>query len=894
MKQRRIVCLQRCSLGILLLLLSLTGFSQGKSVTGKVTGAADNQPLPGVTVQLKGSQTASTTDATGAYTISVPDDKAVLVFTFTGMAKQEITVGSRTAIDVALALDDESLNEVVVVGYGTVKKSDLTGAVGTVKASQLQERPAASLNQALAGRMPGVQVNTNSGRPGGQTNIRIRGFSSISATSNPLYIVDGVALPMGSQSSNSNAIDFINPSDIASVEVLKDASATAIYGARGANGVILVTTKRGSKSGGKITYDMDLSVPTIGPGRVRSLTAQEYIDVENLSYDNIKVYDPAGWAAGTYANLDPREKRKNLPKIFNADGSPKYDTDWFKEATQNKLSQNHQLGITGGNGDNSFGAYLGFRDDNGLLLNSYLKRFSGRFVFDTKIKEWLRLGGNLGYNNQEENIVDQGTGGLNSVRMITEAFSFLPVKFEDGTWGDNYLYPGAEGGSNPVHIMTDRKLLYNTQTTLGDIYVNIDLAPGLTFRSQLGVNVVTRGQREYSGRTLHNISMDQNGTTNQATRRETFWSSENYFTYKKKFAEKHDVTVLAGLSWQENNYTEFQANAQNFSTDFFQWNNLGQGSQQNPSSSLRQRFSLNSYFGRINYVFNEKYLLTFTGRADASSKFGADNKWAFFPSAAVGWRVSEEDFLKNSDLISNLKLRASVGATGNSEVAPYQSLGTLGSYTGILNNARVAGIGTGRLPNPELKWEKTTQSDIGLEIGFAQNRINIEVDAYYRKTTDMLLAAPVPTSSGYGSVFRNVGSMENKGLEIGINTVNISKKDFQWTTGFNISFNRNKVLELATPQDIFGLGGPNFTNPTNILRKGEPVGSFWGLVRLGTWQPNEAAEAAKFTSYRGGNTMLPGDIKYLDVNGDYVINDADRMILGNGNPKGWGSLFNTF
>ncbi|RYF98981.1 MAG: SusC/RagA family TonB-linked outer membrane protein, partial [Chitinophagaceae bacterium] len=411
MKQRRIVCLQKCSLGILLLLLSLTGFSQVKSVAGKVTGAADNQPLPGVTVQLKGSQTASTTDATGAYTISVPDDKAVLVFTFTGMAKQEITVGSRTAIDVSLALEDESLNEVVVVGYGTVKKSDLTGAVGTVKASQLQERPAASLNQALAGRMPGVQVNTNSGRPGGQTNVRIRGFSSISATSNPLYIVDGTALPISSQSSNSNAIDYINPSDIASVEVLKDASATAIYGARGANGVILITTKRGSRTGGKITYDMDLSVPTIGPGRVKSLTAQEYIDVENLSYDNIKVYDPAGWAAGNYSTVvDPRVKRQGLPNIFNADGTAKYDTDWFKESTQNKLSQNHQLGITGGNGDNSFGAYLGFRDDNGLLLNSYLKRFSGRFVFDTKIKEWLRIGGNLGYHNQEENIVDQGTG----------------------------------------------------------------------------------------------------------------------------------------------------------------------------------------------------------------------------------------------------------------------------------------------------------------------------------------------------------------------------------------------------------------------------------------------------------------------------------------------------
>lgn len=882
-------------MGILLLLLSLTVFSQGKTVTGKVTGATDAQPLAGVTVQLKGAETAATTDGQGIYSITVPGNGSVLIFSFTGMTNQELTVGSRTNMDVQLKLDDASLGEVVVVGYGTQRKSDLTGAVASVKASQLQERQGASVNQALAGRMPGVQVNTNSGRPGGQTNVRIRGFSSIQATSNPLYIVDGVALPISSQSSNSNSIDYINPSDIASVEVLKDASATAIYGARGANGVILVTTKRGSRSGGRITYDMDLSVPTIGPSKVEMLNAQQYVDIENLTYDNIKVYDPAGWASGAYSTVvDPRVKRQSLPNVFNSNGTPIYNTDWLEESTQSKLSQNHQIGITGGNAENSFGAYLGYRNDNGLLLNSYLERFSGRFVFDTKIKPWLRFGGNLGYHNQEENIVDQGTGGLNSVRMITEAFPFLPVKFPDGSWGDNYLYPGAEGGSNPVHILTERKLLYNTQTLLGDVYVNIDIAPGLTFKSQLGVNVVTRGQREYSGRSLDQISRNQNGTANQNNSRENFWSSENYFTYNTKIGTDHNITALLGLSWQENNFTFFSANSQNFSTDFFEYNNLGQGSQQNASSSNRNRFSLNSYFGRINYIFKDKYLLTFTGRADASSKFGAENKWGYFPSAALGWRVSEEDFLKNSNVISNLKLRASIGATGNSEIAPYQSLGVLGSYTGILGNVRVAGVGTGRLENPDLKWEKTTQSDFGVEVGFLGNRINLELDVYYRKTTDMLLNAPVPTSSGYGVIARNVGSMENKGLEIGINTVNVAGKDFGWTTGFNVSFNRNKVLALATPADIFGLGGPNFTNQTNIIRVGESVGSFWGLTRLGIWQASEAAEAAKFSSYRGGKPILPGDIKYLDVNGDYQINDADRSIIGNGNPDAWGSLFNTF
>jgi TonB-linked SusC/RagA family outer membrane protein len=889
--------LRRCLTGILLLLFSLSAFSQGRKVTGKVSNSADNQPLPGVTVQVKGGSAVTTTDAEGNYSIDVSSDNTTLVFTSVGMQTSEVRVGNRASVNVVLERNDQSLADVVVVGYGTTRKSDLTGAVATVKSAQLQERPAASLNQALAGRMPGVQVNTNSGRPGGQTNVRVRGFSSILATSNPLYIVDGVALPINSQSSNSNSIDFINPNDIASVEVLKDASATAIYGARGANGVIMITTKRGSRTGARITYDVDMSVPTIGPQRVEMLNAKEYLEVENLAYDNIKVYDPAGWNSGAYANVvDPRVKRKSLPLLFDSNGNPLYDTDWLKESTQNKLSQSHQLGITGGNPDASFGAYLGFRDDNGLLLNSYLKRYSGRFVFDVKAKEWLKFGGNLGYHNQQENIVDQGTGGLNSVRMITEAFPFLPVKYPDGTWAENYHYPGAEGGSNPVHILNERQLLYNTQTTLGDVYVNINIAKGLEFRSQVGVNVVTRNTREYSGRTLDQISRNQNGVASQANSRETFWSSENYFTYNTKFGADHNLTAMLGLSWQENSYTAFSASAQNFTTDFYLYNNLVTGAQQNPAGSSTSEFSLNSYFARINYGYKDKYLLTFTGRADGSSKFGPNSKWGYFPSAAIGWRASEEDFLKNSNTISNLKLRASVGATGNSEIPAYLTDPVTGSFTGILGDTRVAGVGTGRIGNEDLKWEKTTQYDAGVELGLFQNRITIEADYYYRKTTDMLLNAPVPTSSGYTTIAKNIGSMENKGFEFAINTVNVNNKDFGWNSTFNISLNRNKVLSLATPADIFGTGGPNFTNQTNIIRIGEPVGSFWGLTRLGVWTAAEAAEAAKFSpaSYRGGKPILPGDIKYLDVNGDYQINDADRSIIGNGNPKGWGSFFNTF
>ena len=892
MKKRGLLIMLAPLQCLFLLLMSFLVCAQSRSVTGKVTDQKDNSALPGVSIQLKGTNTGTVTDALGSFSITVPSANSVLVFSYSGFGTQEITVGNQASLNVQLSATNTVLQEVVIIGYGTQRKSDLTGAVGSVKAQQLQERPAASLNQALAGRIAGVHINTNSGRPGGQTNIRIRGFSSINTSNNPLYVVDGVVLPVGTQTSNSNSIDFINANDIASVEVLKDASATAIYGARGANGVILITTKKGSSSGGRVTYDVDFSVPTIGPNRVEMLNAQEYIAIENLAYDNIKVYDPAGWAAGSYSTVvDPRVKRKNLPLLFDANGNPLYNTDWLKESTQSKLSQNHQLGFTGGNADGSYGVFLNVRDDQGLLLNSYLRRYSGRFFFDGKIKPWLRAGGSLGYYNQTENIVDGGTGGLNATRMITESFPFLPVRYPDGTYAENWQYPGAEGGSNPVHILNERKNILNTQTALGNAYAAALLTKDLEFRSQFGLSVVTRGNNFYSSRTLDQLSRGANGQATVGNGRETYWSLENYLTYNKKVGDNHSFTGLLGLSWQGTSIFNIGASSQNFSTDFFEFNNIGAASQQNPGSSGRADFNFNSYFGRINYGFRDKYLLTVTGRVDGSSKFGGNNKYAFFPSAALAWRVSEEDFLKNSNLISNLKLRASYGLTGNSEIATYLGDPALGNYTAIINNVRVTGVGTNRLGNPDLKWEKTAQTDFGVELGVLDNRVMIEADVYYRKTTDMLLAAPVPTSSGYGSITKNIGSMENKGLEFTLNTINVRSKDFSWSTTFNISMNRNKVLSLATPAPIFG-GNPGFVNNTGIIKVGEPVGSFWGLVRLGVWTAAEAAEAAKFASYRGGKPILPGDIKYKDLDGNYEITDADRTIIGNGSPKGWGGFFN--
>ncbi len=802
-------------------------------ISGTVT---DDQgsPLPGVNVLVKGTTNGTATDSNGKYVLNVLEENATLLFSFIGFESQEVRIDSRTEINVTLVADVKSLEEVVVVGYGTAKKSDLTGAVGTVKSEEILERQAPTVGQALAGRVAGVSVNVNSGRPGGQSSVRIRGFSSISTSNNPLYVIDGVIMPVGTQTDGSfslnNAIDNINPSDIASIEVLKDASSTAIYGARGANGVIMITTKRGSNSGGKINYDMQLSVPTIGPKRVEMLNAQEFLAVEQLGYDNMKIYDPTGWNFATNSHpgrQNPQAARAALTNIgtyslFDASGNPLYDTDWMKESTQNKLSQNHQLSFTGGNKDNSYGVYLGYRDDNGLLLKSFLKRYSARFVMDSQLQPWLKVGGSLGYNAQFENIVDNGTGGLNVVRMITEALPILPVQYPNGAYSHNKNYSASiEGGQNPVDQMLKNTYYLNSNNLLGNAYANIRFMEGLEFRTTVGVNVLDRKRKRYNGQPALQTPTSVNGNNDRGTARvrndqETFWSFENYLTYTKRFADIHSLTAMLGQSAQETDIYFFQASSRNFISDFFEVNNIGGAVDfavdSPPISSGRTRFAFNSFFGRVNYGLMDKYLLTVTGRRDGNSKFGEANKYAFFPSAALAWRVSEESFLKGNTVISNLKLRTSYGLTGNSEISTYSSLPALRTVTGIVNNARVVGVANNRLGNPDLQWEKTAQTDIGVEIGFLQNRITLEADAYYRKTTDMLLSAPLPVTSGYATITRNVGSMENKGLEFALNTENVSTTDFTWNTTFNLSLNRNKVLKLANPAPIFGVGNPNFTN----------------------------------------------------------------------------------
>ncbi|MDF9798888.1 TonB-linked SusC/RagA family outer membrane protein [Catalinimonas alkaloidigena] len=841
-----------------------------QQISGTVKDGESGEVLPGVNVLAKGTTSGTVTDIDGAYRLSVADDVTSLVFSSIGYVTEEVAINGRTTIDLEMMPDIQSLSEVVVIGYGTQKKSDLTGAVSTVKGETLQERPSATLNQALSGRMTGVNVSTNSGRPGGKTNIRIRGNTSVSVANDPLYVVDGVILVASGLANSSSPIDYLNPNDIASIEVLKDASATAIYGARGANGVIMVTTKRGNKNGGEVSYNNYFSLGTL-PKKIPLLNSEEFLMVEDIAYQNAEKYDPVGFAAGKYQ--DPALKRTD-PRLFDENGDPIYDTDWQDEVTQKAFSQSHQLSFTGGNEKGSYGAFLGYVNEEGLMRESWLKRYSARFVFDTQIREWFKVGGSLSYNNQNERHVQ----GVWVGRNMVENLPIVPVKYPDGSWGGNSDYPGMEGGPNPVRVGEEYENYLKTNTVLGNVFTNITLAEGLDLRTTVGVNNIEQRISTYGGRELSFISSNQKGDASLTTDQHVSWQLENYLTYTKEI-EDHTFTGLLGVSWQHIDRFSFNARTQNFTDDYYSFNNLGAGSVVVAPNSNAYGYGLNSYFGRINYGLLDKYLVTVTGRMDGSSKFGEANRYAFFPSAALAWRVSEEEFIKNIPAIYNLKLRTSYGVTGNSEIAAYQALAGMQNYNYIFGGSLNTGTGINRLANPSLQWEKTKQIDAGVELGLFNGRLSLEADVYRKLTTDMLLQSPVPASSGYTTVTKNIGSMVNKGVEFAIHTINVENNDFSWSTNFNISINKNEVTALSGGSDIF--------NGANIIRVGEPVSTFFGLVHVGTWNTDEESTAAQYN-------RLPGDVKYLDINEDGKINQADRAILGKGIPDGFGTFSNTF
>lgn len=859
------VLMQCCFWGV-----ALAGELPAIAVSGTVTSQANGETLPGVTVVVKGTGTGTVTDLDGRYTIDVPNDDDILVFSSIGYTTQEVTVNGRSVIDVLLEEDVRSLEEVVVVGYGTQRKSDLTGSVASVKAEKLLDRQSFNVSQALQGRIPGVDVYANTAAPGSPSKIRIRGINSINSGVDPLFVVDGVI------GINANLLD---PNNIESVEVLKDASSTAIYGARGANGVIIITTKRGLEGKTTVTYD-GFAAYSVPAKSIPALDANEFMEVYNLAFANAEKFDPAGFADGRY---QPNNVA-NFPELFDENGNPKYNTNWEDLIYIPAWAQNHHINIQGGAEKTVYSVSMGFSDQDGIMRNSYFKRGNIRFTLDNQVKDWLRIGGSITGVLSKQRVVDDNSGALNVPRMVMEAVPIVPIKYPDGTWGSNADWPGMEGGENPVRLTDERQRLHNRTEILGDLYVHIDITPDLNFKSSLGYDLNSTKSNHYSGRGLNGFSANQRGYADISAGNSTYWQSENYFTYDKELFTNHKLQGLLGFSWQESYGESVFASAENFIDDFYGWHNLGVGNVRSGLSSGDSRWALNSYFGRINYNISDKYIFTATGRFDGSSKFGKNNRFAFFPSVGVAWRISEEQFF-NVNGVSNLKLRASAGSTGNQEIGSFNSLQFLGTETILLDGDRRTGITRTSFGNPDLKWEVTNQYDLGLEIGLFEDRVVFEADLYYKKTNDLLLSAPIPWSTGLSSVTQNIGSVENKGLEMAINSVNVNTSGFVWSTNINWAANRNKILKLGVnDDDIFP--GPWFLGQTNILRVGEPIGSFWGYKRLGTWGSDEVDEAATFD-------RLPGDLKWGDLNDDGVLDAQDETIIGNAYPMWTMNISNT-
>lgn len=831
---------------------------QQNTVTGKVTDRT-GLGLPGVTVIVKGSTTGTITDMNGNYTLSNVTPQSVLSFSFVGMRAQEVVVGTQRVINISLQEETIGIEEVVAVGYGVQRKSDVTGSISVATADEILKAPSFNALQGLRGKAAGVNIFNNSGSPTGTPRVIIRGIGTINTTSNPLFVVDGVVM---------ENFQLVNPNDIDRIEVLKDASATAIYGARGANGVILVTTKRGhDREGVLVSYSGFASVGTMAK-KMELLNAEEYMKVMEIGTANASKYNPSQYPTPPVLNTSNRE-------LFDASGKPLYDTDWQDEATRTAFSNSHQISIQQGGQKSSAGAFLNYSDMQGIMLNSYLKRVNAKMTYDAQAKDWLSVGMNLMINRVWGNEAEETGGHQMPRRTMIEMIPILPVKFPDGRWSYNGDAPGYgnEGMANPVHVLTTQERNRFRTQIFGNAALTFHLAEGLDLKTQLGIDNQHIKDANYSPTDLRNISFP-NGSASISNVETMYWQEETYLTYNKVFDE-HRINAVLGLSWQERTYNSHSSSTSGFSDDFYKYYNLGVGTNPSTPGSSYNRWAMNSYFLRFSEAWKNKYLLTVTARMDGSSKFGKNNKYAFFPSTGLGWIISNESFMQGAEAINNLKLHASYGLTGNSELSTYQSLGVINAGTTLINGTRASSTFVNNLANPDLKWEKTAQFDIGVNLGLWGNKVMLDLDYYHKKTTDLLLNKPLPRTSGFSSVMYNIGSVQNQGIDLMLTTRNIDTRDFKWESTINANYNQNEILKLGDNNEDILLEG--WVSGNIILRVGEPLGSYYAYRRLGIWSTEEAAEAAKVGA-------KPGEAK----------RSANREIIGNGLPDWTGSFVNNF
>lgn len=884
MKQTR--SLIRCGIFLFLSMYFVASYSQQTQRVSGTISDSTGQGIPNVSVNVKGRTTGVVSNSSGTYSISA-NNGDILEFSSVGFSTEERTVNGPT-LNVTLSSYIESAgDEIVVVGYGTMRKSDLTGSISVAKGSDIIKSQSFNALEGLKGKAAGVNIFSNTGQPGGEMRVVIRGLATINASANPLYVVDGVVM--------SN-FQFLNPNDIQSIEVLKDASSAAIYGARGANGVILVTTKRGVRGGAQISYDGSVSVGKMA----------RYMDVMD-SNEWMAAFKQGLENANAWQNKNFTTDLSQLftdPDLFNADGTPKYNTDWQKEASRTAISHNHQINIQRGGENSSVGAFLNYTDQQGILHNTYFKRVNAKLAYDDKPTKWLSTGVNLLVNHTWGNRTSDNPYGQGALRTMIEQLPFLPVRLANGMFAQTNNVkttaipldknnPGGptqnfspEGVGNPVELLERiRSMQYRTQI-FGNAALTFHLTKDLELKTQLGVDYQNNRNSNYTPFTPRPlINQNSEGTASGSNSATFYWQEETYLTYKKLIS-KHSINAMAGMSWQEYVYNYFSASDSKYVDDYFGFYNLGKGTNRPSVGSDYDKWAMNSYFLRAAYSYDSKYMATVTGRYDGSSKFGQNNKYAFFPSLGFGWMVSNETFMQNAPAISRLKLHTSIGATGNSEIGTYASLARVGQSNTIIGNALRVVSYLENMPNPDLKWERTLQWDAGIDLGLLQNRLNLELSYYYKYTSDLLLSRPLPLSTGFSAVMDNIGSVSNRGVDLLLTAHPVQTNDFNWTSTVNLGYNKNRVEKLDEAASIDPISGKRqittdgFVGYDMLIREGEELSSFFGYKRAGIYDGIPA-------------NWDPQTMNIPTIIGEKVTY-KERQILGHGLPRWMGSFINTF
>ncbi|WP_114782830.1 SusC/RagA family TonB-linked outer membrane protein [Botryobacter ruber] len=849
------------SLLLFFLLLTLPALAQnGRKLSGTVTDNSGTG-MPGVTVVVKGTSVGTATDLDGNYALLIPagSENGTLVFSYVGYTTQEVAIGNQSTLNVSLAPDTKALDEVVVIGYGTQSKKDLTGSVASVKPEDLKSLPVPSVSDAIQGRAAGVQVIT-SGTPGSDATFRVRGIGTIN-NSDPLLVIDGIPTMGG--------LNQLNPNDIESIQVLKDASATAIYGSRGANGVVIVTTKRGKGKKNSLSFDHFTGIQE-ATNLPQMLNAAQFAALHNeMLANNGRLQNPA-FADPAYLGTG---------------------TDWLGELFRTAPMRSYTLSYTGSSEKSNYYVSGNVFDQDGVVINTGYKRYTAQFNSDHRVFDRLRFGNNLTLNH------DIKTSGNYSIRNAMAALPTQPVFDPDGS------YAGPTGqaiwSGDILNPIGQARLIDNTTkgyNLIGSVYGEVDILNELRLKSSLGMQANIWDSRTWAPAYNWEPTPEPDAFLSQQSNKSFTWLWDNTLTYDKFFNDVHHVTAMLGTSAQENSYSNMSGTRKGFISESIpQFSNaiqpptLGGGAND---------WSLLSYMARLNYGYNDKYLVTGTIRRDGSSRFGSENKWGWFPSASVAWRVSEEEFLNDVSFLNDLKVRAGYGVTGNQEIGNYAFASFLNTGQYDFNGNIVPTVAPVVMPNPYVQWETVKQANAGFDASFFNSRVNVTLDAYLKNTTGMLVPMAVPVITGYSDIFVpsiNAGKMQNKGVELAINTNNLTGKALTWTTDFNISYNVNKVISLndSIPMTSGSIG---FNYNLARIQNNMPINYFYGFRTNGIFQTEEEVDAYA-TQVSGAdpfNRTSPGDIRFADLDEDGVITDADRTFLGNPNSKFIFALNNSF